>query len=121
MLDLNKLNTGEGIDLLAEIVEPISNIIDNEELLDKIYTLIPSEDEKVNPIKFMVGVGKIVPKILRENKKDIFTILSVFNQKSVEEIETRPVSETIKEIATLFKNKDIINFFSSLKVLEEVK
>lgn len=60
-----------------------------------------------------VFVAKLLPLLLKNYAVEAYEILSVWNEKSVEEIKAQPFAETVRQIKALFADEDVRSFFTS--------
>lgn len=115
MINLAKLNTNEGIDILADIMSPIATIAGDKVLLDEIQKLVSNTGEDFNGLSFMANLSILVPKVMKRQKKALCEIISVFKECSVEEVENQSIFTTIKDVNLIIRNKEVIELFLSLK------
>lgn len=66
-----------------------------------------------------VFVAKLLPLLLKNYAAEAYEILSVWNEKSVEEIKAQPFAVTVRQVKSLFEDEDIRSFFTSSTANEE--
>lgn len=119
---LSELSTDRATDVLCELTPYIANIVSDEELLEELKKAVDRKDI-VNKAQWLaVGaekITKILPILLKKRKEDVFGILAVMNEKSVEQIAKQNILVTLKQAKTAFKDKDLIDFFKSCMDTEE--
>lgn len=102
-------------DVIADIMEPLANIV-NDENVQKILTrdTVPEGESatKFAMNKFLA----CVPKFLKEHKHNIIKILSAISEKSEEEYTaTLNFASLIKDFKELFQDEAFQELFFSLK------
>lgn len=119
---LSELSTDRATDVLCELTPYIANIVSDEELLEELKKAVDRKDI-VNKAQWLaVGaekITKILPILLKKRKEDVFGILAVMNEKTVEEIAKQNILVTLKQARTAFKDKELIDFFKSCMDTEE--
>lgn len=119
---LSELSTDRATDVLCELTPYIANIVSDEELLEELKKTVDRKDI-VNKAQWLaVGaekITKILPILLKKRKEDVFGILAVMNEKTVEEIAKQNILVTLKQARTAFKDKELIDFFKSCASAEE--
>lgn len=119
---LSELSTDRAADVLCELTPYIANIVSDEELLEELKKAVDRKDI-VNKAQWLaVGaekITKILPILLKKRKEDVFGILAVMNEKSVEQIGKQNILVTLKQAKTAFKDKELIDFFKSCMDTEE--
>lgn len=119
---LSELSTDRATDVLCELTPYIANIVSDEELLEELKKAVDRKDI-VNKAQWLaVGaekITKILPILLKKRKEDVFGILAVMNEKTVEEVAKQNILVTLKQARTAFKDKELIDFFKSCMDAEE--
>lgn len=119
---ISELSTDRATDVLCELTPYIANIVSDEELLEELKKAVDRKDI-VNKAQWLaVGaekITKILPILLKKRKYDVFGILAVINEKTVEEIAKQNILITLKQAKTAFKDKELIDFFKSCMDAEE--
>lgn len=119
---LSELSTDRATDVLCELTPYIANIVSDEELLEELKKAVDRKDI-VNKAQWLaVGaekITKIIPILLKKRKEDVFGILAVINEKTVEQIAKQNILVTLKQAKTAFKDKELIDFFKSCMDTEE--
>lgn len=113
---LSDISTERAADVLCEITPYISNIITDEELLGEIKRVIDPKSVTNRAEWLILGVEKInklVPIVLKKRKSDVFGILGVLNDKTVEEIAKQNFLATMRQIKEIIKDKELLDFFRS--------
>jgi hypothetical protein len=104
MKKLSEFKDDEAMDVLAEILEPASNLIGNPNF----KTAIRGDKEK--------GIKKnrlqAVKIAIKENREDIVKIMAILNEKPVEEFHYNLLTLP-KMMLEIFNDKELIDFFSS--------
>ncbi len=118
---LSDFNTGEALDVLAQITQPFLNIVSDPKIKSSLKSNLKT-NSKVTAIELLqtrtTKIASILQVILKEKKEDLFAILSPFFEKTPEEIEKLSVFETFTGIEKLKNDKLLIDFLSSRQELK---
>lgn len=119
-MKLSELTTDRALDVLCELTPSVSNIIEDDEVVNALSAAMPEKDadsEESNPfaygIRFVGKIGSIIPVMLKKHRADVYHILSVLNEKSVEEIARQPIFETMRQAREAFQDSELLSFFKS--------
>lgn len=113
MRKLSELGTDECLDVLCEITPHIVNLVSDDEIMGAIGKPV----DKKNSTKvgvMLLGAQKIttvVPLLLKKHRADIYAILSIMGEKSVEEVAAQSTMATLWQIKTLSEDKELRSFF----------
>ena len=66
-----------------------------------------------------VFVAKLLPLLLKNYAKEAYEILSVWSEKSIDEVKAQPFAVTVRQVKSLFEDEDIRSFFTSSTANEE--
>ena len=97
MTNISDFKNGDAIDLIADIIEPITNIMQDENIKKKFM----SEDKRVYAIK----------QALKSHKSDILEILARLDGVEVKDLNYTPISLVTKCVQIL-SDKELTDFFS---------
>ncbi len=117
---LAELSTDKGLDVLCELTPYASAILEDVELLNTLGEQADFEGMNLfGQIAVVSGrVSKIIPLLLKGHRPEVYGILSVLNEKSVEEIAAQPVSDTVRQVKEVFQDNELLNFFKSFGLRE---
>lgn len=121
-MKLSEFSTEKATDVLCELTPYVTNILSDVELLAELKSALDVKESTTVAERFaMVGnkIAKIIPIILRGRKEDIFGIIGVLNEKSVEQIKAQNIIVTMKQIRDISKDKELLDFFKSCTDTEE--
>ena len=121
-MKLSQLSTDRAADVLCEIAPHATNILSDEDLVSELNSALDIGDAATMAEKYAVvgnKLSKIVPIILKKRKEDVFGILGILNEKSVEQIKAQNIIVTMKQIKSIFKDKELLDFFKSCTDTEE--
>ena len=82
-MKLSELTAEQGLEAIANSLEHIGNIADDDDALSLCQKLVPQEGEKY--IKVFARGAKTAPRLLKTHKDDVIGILAAFELQSVEE------------------------------------
>lgn len=120
-MKLSQMTTGQALDALCRLAPQIANIIEDKAILDAVSSLMPDKkggeaekkDETGAGFKFMAGLGKVVPLLLKDHQADVYCILSVLNGKEPEEIAAQNLMETMAQVRETFTDREFMAFFKA--------
>lgn len=115
-MKISEFTTDKAADVLCELTPYIGNIATDEELLAELRNAIDPKEVSTPAERIAKGlekIGKIAPIVLKKRKADVFGILAVLNDKSIEEIGKQNILATMSQIREIIKDKDLIDFFKS--------
>lgn len=121
-MKLSQLSTERATDVLCELTPYIANIVEDSELMESLRDAIDTDKVKTKAELIAIGAGKVtrlIPIILKKRRSDVYGILSVLNEKSVEQIAMQNFLITMKQIKDMAKDKELVDFFKSWADTEE--
>lgn len=121
-MKLSKLSTERATDVLCELTPYIANIVEDSELMESLRDAIDTKKVKTKAELIAIGAGKatkLIPIILKNRRSDVYGILAVLNEKSVEEIAKQNLLVTMRQIKDVSKDKELVDFFKSWADTEE--
>ena len=121
-MKLSQLSTERATDVLCELTPYIANIVEDSELMKSLRDAIDIDKVKTKAELIAIGAGKVtrlIPIILKKRRSDVYGILAVLNEKSVEQIAMQNFLITMKQIKDMSKDKELVDFFKSWADTEE--
>jgi hypothetical protein len=110
-MKISQMTADQASDALARLTQPISNIVDDDDVNDLVVEFANSKDK--TPLKIISSMlPKVVPLALRKHKKDLYEIVGVLAQKNVADVGKM----TVLEIMTTFResvDQELMDFFKS--------
>lgn len=113
---ISELSTDRALDVFCELVPYIDSILVDEELIGEIKRKVKLPEGSSRADFLNIGVekvNKIVPILLKKKRGDIYGILSILNDKPVEEIGKQNFLVTASQVRDVLKDRDLIDFFKS--------
>lgn len=111
----SELSTDEALEVVLQIAQPITNLIDDEALVKEMQKAMPKgETTRIAMQRF--GLAKIVKLLniaLKQHREDVYAILAPFNGLTVEEIGEQNFLITCKQVYVLVNDKGFADFFKS--------
>lgn len=111
----SELSTDEALEVVLQIAQPITNLIDDEALVKEMQKAMPKgEMTRIAMQRF--GLAKIVKLLniaLKQHREDVYAILAPFNGLTVEEIGKQNFLITCKQVYALVNDKGFVDFFKS--------
>lgn len=111
----SELSTDEALEVVLQIAQPITNLIDDEAFVKEMQKTMPKgETTRIAMQRF--GLAKIVKLLniaLKQHREDVYAILAPFNGLTVEEIGKQNFLITCKQAADLLNDKGFVDFFKS--------
>ena len=115
MRKLSELTTDECADVLCELTPYIVNIVSDKEIMEAVGKAV--DKNTITQVGIMLlGAQKItavIPLLLKTHRPDIYAILSIISEKSVEEVAGQNVMETMWQMKELLNDKELVSFFKS--------
>lgn len=104
------MRTDVAIEKLCNVAPVVADLAEKLSKDTEFKSLVLSTKENVNNAVFLL---KVLPLLLKNYAAEAYEILSIWNEKSVDEIKAQPFSETVRQIKALFADEDIRSFFTS--------
>lgn len=121
MRKLSELTTDECADVLCELTPYIVNIVSDKEIMNAVGKAV--DKKTITQVGIMLlGAQKItaiIPLLLKTHRSDIYAILSIVGEKSVEEVAAQNIMATMWHIKELLNDKEMVSFFKSWEHGEE--
>ena len=115
MRKLSELTTDECADVLCELTPYAVNIVSDKEIMDAVGKAV--DKNTITKVGIMLlGAQKItavIPLLLKTHRPDIYAILSIVGEKSVEEVAAQNVMVTMWQTRELLNDKEFVSFFKS--------
>lgn len=109
---LSELTAEQGLEAIANSLEYIGNIADDDTALKLCQELVPREGEKY--IKVFARGAKTAPKLLKTHKDDVIGILAAFELQTVEEYKKKhKLMDVIKDMVNLVNEPEVRQIFFS--------
>lgn len=120
-MKLSALNTDRALDVLCELTPYVSSIVSDETIIKLIGTVLNLDGLNAYGVAFgfLGRVSEITPILLKNHRADVYGILSIMNEKSVEDVSDQPVIETLMQIREVFQDEELLRFFKSFKRQEK--
>lgn len=111
-MKIAEFTTDEGLDVLCEITTPLGNIVNDQALVKALQN---KTEKGLSEAEYMLKgtqmISEIIPVVLKTHRDDLYHILGALNKKSVEEIGSQSIIETVNQIKELMGDKDLQSFF----------
>lgn len=120
-MKISQLSTDKAVSVLCELTPHVESIFVDNDLMEELKTALDFAKAKTMAEQLALILGKfsrIIPILLDKKKNDVFGILAVLNEKTVEEISAQNIIVTMKQIKELSTDKDLIDFFKSWADME---
>nr|DAV51263.1 MAG TPA: hypothetical protein [Caudoviricetes sp.] len=111
----SQLSTDEAGEVTLRIATPITNLIEDENLVAEVQKTMPKGETTRLAVK-RFGLAKIVNLLniaIKQHRTDVYEILSAFNGLTAEEIGKQNFLVTCKQVSDLLHDKDFVDFFKS--------
>ena len=115
-MKISEMSTDNAMDVLCELTPYVTNIVTDEALVGELKKAIDFKEANTMAEKMALTAGKItkiIPILLKNRKSDVFGIVGVLNNKTVEEIAKQNIIVTMKQIRDIAKDKELLDFFKS--------
>ena len=101
--------------MLCELTPYIVNIVSDKEIMDAVGKAV--DKNTITQVGIMLlGAQKItavIPLLLKTHRPDIYSILSIVGEKSVEEVAAQNIMATMWQMKELLNDKELVSFFKS--------
>lgn len=115
-MKISEMSTEKAMDVLCELTPYVTSIVTDEELIAELKSAIDFGKANTMAEKMALTAGKItkiIPILLRNKKNDVFGIVGVLNNKTIEEVAKQNIIVTMKQIRDIAKDKELLDFFKS--------
>lgn len=116
---LSQRGTDEAFEALLIMTEPASAILQDEEIWKALEGRV-KQGAKASFAELAVNGAAIFANLaqvaLKKHRENVYKILSVMTEKTVDEIKAQPLSTTMAEILECKNDEDLRSFFTSLKL-----
>ncbi len=116
-MKLSELTTDRALDVLCELTPHIYSITSDKNIVDSVSKVVRADLDNTSLYgQYMIIADRVVevlPLLLKNHRADVYGILSVLNEKPVDEIRAQPVRDTIRQAREAFRDEDLLSFFRS--------
>ena len=114
-MKLSQMDTERAADVLCEITPYIANITGDKALLDELAQKIGANGISVAELYVFAAkkYAALAPVVLKDHREDVFGILAVLNETTVEKISKQNIIITMTQIREVVKDKELVDFFRS--------
>ena len=110
------MRTDIAIEKLCNVAPVVADLAEKLSKDTEFKSFILAAKETSNNTVFLL---KVLPLLLKNYAVEAYEILSIWNEKSVEEIKAQPFAVTVRQVKSLFEDEDIRSFFTSSTANEE--
>lgn len=114
-MKLSELSTDQTADVLCELSPYIENITSDKDIVSEIGRVQNFENGITQQGLAVVWAGrisKLTPVLLKTHRTDVYGILSIINEKSIEDIAKQNIKETIQQVKDALLDEDLMSFFN---------
>lgn len=104
------MRTDDAIDKLCDIAPIIADIGEKAKNDQEFKEFMAGYNKAKDNRMFML---RVLPVLVKNYKEDMYSILSIWTEKPIDEIKEQSLGVTIKEMKAIFEDEDIRAFFSS--------
>lgn len=117
-MKISEFTTDKALDVFVELTPYVAGIVACESLQTTLSDLAntPANSLKSTFQQIVFGAdvfSRLAPILLSERRSDVYGILAVLNETSVDEIAKQSMFKTVGMIREIFSDKDLLNFFKS--------
>ena len=115
-MKISEISTDNAMDVLCELTPYVTNIVTDEDLMGELKKAIDFKEANTMAEKMALTaekITKIIPIILKNRKNDVFGIVGVLNEKTIDEIAKQNIIVTMNQIRDIAKDKELLDFFKS--------
>lgn len=118
-MKLSEMNNKDAIKVVCKLTPSIKKIVSDKKVLKVWYRKLEikegasSVETKIEQSKYVAEkLLDLVPLILENHEQDVYKMLSVLNEKTVEEIEKQSFIETISQFSEAMSDPALMKLFS---------
>lgn len=104
------MRTEDAIDKLCDIAPIIADIGEKAKNDQEFKDFLAGYNKDKDNRTFVL---RVLPVLVKNYKEDMYSILSIWTEKPIEEIKEQSLGVTIKEMKAILEDEDIRAFFSS--------
>lgn len=114
-MKLSELSTDRAADVLCELTPYVHNIVTDKDIGENIGKAADTNGlTKYGVVMlFMDRLCASVPALLKNRRPDVYGILSVLGERTVEEIAAQPLLDTLAQIHDALYDEAMVSFFKS--------
>lgn len=115
-MKLSELSTDHALDVMCELVPYIDSIVSDSEVVETIGKVVEPGtpiNRYGNAVLMLGRVSECLPLLLKTHRPDVYGILSVMNERPVQEIAAQKLTETIRQVKELLQDEEFVSFFKS--------
>lgn len=122
-MKLSELTTEQAVDVLCELTPYVANITGDKALLDELGKKFDSKGKSVAELYTYAAkkCATLAPVLLKEHRADVFGILAIVNGTTADEVAKQNILTTILQIRSVFKDKELLDFFKSFGQEDETE
>lgn len=121
-MKFSEMTTEHASDTLCQLTPYVEPIVTDTELVEFLHDRIDVGEETTKFELYCMGLKKInglIPILLKRQKENVFNILAIINDKTVEDVKKQNLLITLHEIKSVLKDKDLVDFFRSCALRDE--
>lgn len=119
-MKLHEMDTETMADVICNISDPVSHIIDDKKIMDGIAKIAEKHDGETVANKVAVIIRTFVPILLKSHREDMFAIVAAMSGKKVNDVRHQPFMDTVMDIKNL-ADKDLLDFFTQHESAEQTE
>lgn len=115
-MKLSEFATDRAVDVLCEISVYITHIVTDNELMDELKKKLKltGEESRIEIMTIaMEKISKLAPLVLKKHKSDIFGILAVIYDVTIDDVSKQSIVKTMEQVRDMIKDKELVDFFKS--------
>ena len=116
-MKLCEISTEKTLDVLCELTPHVCAIVKDDVIVKAITSKVTfgkevsKEEIKEGVLNDWIGKFEtLIPLLLKKYRENVFNIISILNEKTLEEVRTQSVITTIKEVKEIILDSDFLNF-----------
>lgn len=111
-MKISEMTADKAADVLVRISQPVSNILDDDEVESLIKEVAETQENKSNVKILAFFMPRVVPIALKKHKKDLFEIVGALAQVPVSEVGKMSVLQLMTVIRESV-DRDLLDFFKN--------
>lgn len=120
-MKISEFTTDTGLDVLCELVPHAGAIITDDDLKAELRRKLNLEKDATQAEIYAAGLdklSKLIPIVLKKRRDEVYALLAILNETTVDTIKRQNFLKTAAEIRDVVKDKELMDFFKSLRSSE---
>lgn len=110
-MKLSEIKGEETLDVIADLVGPISRIAQDDDAMAIFKTKVAEGEDKRKAM--LANVQKSLPALLKTHKEDLIEILAIVNRTTVQEYKASlTMAKLLKDVSEILMDEELLDFLA---------